>query len=114
MNENKGMTRRQFLKGALAGAAGLAAVSFFGPSVLVPAKAEGEAAGVAAVAANPFDFARRTVLLNNGIEMPVLGLGTFGLSNEQAENSAYAISQFCWKCFVLPTQAPVCRTFGFL
>ena len=89
MNENKGMTRRQFLKGALAGAAGLAAVSFFGPSVLVPAKAEGEAAGVAAVAANPFDFARRTVLLNNGIEMPVLGLGTFGLSNEQAENSAY-------------------------
>lgn len=51
MNENKGMTRRQFLKGALAGAAGLAAVSFFGPSVLVPAKAEGEAAGVAAVAA---------------------------------------------------------------
>lgn len=89
MNENKGMTRRQFLKGALAGAVGLAAVSFFGPSVLVPAKGEGEAAGVAAVAVNPFDFARRTVLLNNGIEMPVLGLGTFGLSNEQAENSAY-------------------------
>ena len=29
------------------------------------------------------------VTLNNGIEMPILGIGTFRLSNEQAENSVY-------------------------
>lgn len=36
-----------------------------------------------------FDLERGTVLLNNGIEMPILGIGTFRLSNEQAENSVY-------------------------
>ena len=40
-------------------------------------------------AASGFDLERRTVLLNNGIEMPILGIGTFRLSNEQAENSVY-------------------------
>lgn len=36
-----------------------------------------------------FDLEQGTVLLNNGIEMPVLGIGTFRLSNEEAENSVY-------------------------
>lgn len=36
-----------------------------------------------------FDLEKGTVLLNNGIEMPILGIGTFRLSNEQAENSVY-------------------------
>ena len=36
-----------------------------------------------------FDLERGMVLLNNGIEMPILGIGTFRLSNDQAENSVY-------------------------
>lgn len=36
-----------------------------------------------------FDLEKGTVLLNNGIEMPILGIGTFRLSDEQAENSVY-------------------------
>ena len=36
-----------------------------------------------------FDLKKGTVLLNSGYEMPVLGIGTFMLSNSQAENSVY-------------------------
>ena len=36
-----------------------------------------------------FDYERGTVLLNSGFEMPVIGLGTWTLSNEEAENSVY-------------------------
>ena len=36
-----------------------------------------------------FDFASRTVTLNNGIEMPILGLGTYRLTPAQAEESVY-------------------------
>ena len=38
---------------------------------------------------NDFDLSNGTVLLNNGIEMPIIGIGTFTLSNEQAEDSVY-------------------------
>lgn len=38
---------------------------------------------------NPFNFETRTVLLNSGHEMPVLGIGTCRLSNSQAEESVY-------------------------
>ena len=36
-----------------------------------------------------FDFEKRTVTLNNGIEMPIIGIGTYRLSAEEAENSVY-------------------------
>ena len=36
-----------------------------------------------------FDLERGVVLLNSGYEMPVLGIGCFQLSQEQAENSVY-------------------------
>ena len=36
-----------------------------------------------------FDFDSKTVTLNNGYEMPILGLGMFSLSDSQAENSTY-------------------------
>ena len=36
-----------------------------------------------------FDFGTKTVLLNSGYEMPILGIGCYQLSNEQAENSVY-------------------------
>ena len=36
-----------------------------------------------------FDMESRTVALNNGIEMPILGIGTYMLSAEEAENSIY-------------------------
>ena len=36
-----------------------------------------------------FDFVKRTVLLNNGYEMPIIGIGTFRLTTAQAEESVY-------------------------
>ena len=36
-----------------------------------------------------FDFERRTVLLNSGYQMPIIGLGTWTLDNDEAENSVY-------------------------
>ncbi len=36
-----------------------------------------------------FNFETQTVMLNNGTRMPILGIGTFRLSNEEAENSVY-------------------------
>lgn len=36
-----------------------------------------------------FDFSSKTVKLNSGYEMPILGLGMFSLSDSQAENSTY-------------------------
>lgn len=49
----------------------------------VPPADSGEAAS------SGFDLERGVVMLNNGTEMPILGIGTFRLSNEQAENSVY-------------------------
>ena len=37
-----------------------------------------------------FDFGSGTVLLNSGYEMPIIGLGTWTLSDDQAEESVYA------------------------
>ena len=36
-----------------------------------------------------FDFEKQTVRLNSGYEMPIIGLGTWTLSNDEAENSVY-------------------------
>lgn len=36
-----------------------------------------------------FDIDRGTVMLNSGYEMPILGIGTYMLSNAQAEDSVY-------------------------
>lgn len=41
-------------------------------------------------AAPIFDFAAKTVTLNSGFAMPILGLGTWTLTNAQAEDSTYA------------------------
>lgn len=40
-------------------------------------------------AVSTFDLESGTVTLNNGIEMPVLGLGTYRLTDEETENSVY-------------------------
>ena len=40
-------------------------------------------------AVGEFDFATKTVRLNSGYDMPILGLGTWTLNDEQAENSVY-------------------------
>lgn len=36
-----------------------------------------------------FDFERKTVMLNSGYEMPIIGLGTWTLNDDAAENSVY-------------------------
>lgn len=38
---------------------------------------------------NPFNFETKTVLLNSGYQMPIIGIGTFRLSTAQAEDSVY-------------------------
>jgi len=41
------------------------------------------------MAETSFNLETGTVTLNNGVEMPILGLGTYRLTPEQAENSVY-------------------------
>ena len=36
-----------------------------------------------------FDLKKKTVLLNSGYEMPIIGLGTWTLSNDEAQESVY-------------------------
>lgn len=36
-----------------------------------------------------FDFENKTVVLNSGYEMPIIGLGTWTLDDDEAENSVY-------------------------
>ena len=36
-----------------------------------------------------FDFSNRYVILNNGIKMPIIGLGTWTFTNEEAEEAVY-------------------------
>ena len=43
----------------------------------------------AVTADNAIDFSSKTVRLNSGYTMPILGLGTWTLSNDEAENSVY-------------------------
>lgn len=38
---------------------------------------------------NTFDFESRTVKLNSDYDMPIIGIGTFQLSQDEAENSVY-------------------------
>ena len=38
-----------------------------------------------------FDFESRTVMLNSGYEMPIAGLGTYALSDEECYNSVTAL-----------------------
>lgn len=52
-------------------------------------KPEEPAASSEDVHTNEFDLENGTVLLNNGIEMPILGIGTFALTPEQASDSVY-------------------------
>ncbi len=40
-----------------------------------------------------FDFEKRTVELNNGIEMPIIGIGMWQLTPEQAERSVLSALQ---------------------
>lgn len=42
-------------------------------------------------AAPVFDFETRTVMLNSGYEMPIMGLGTYSLSDEDCYNSVTAL-----------------------
>lgn len=43
------------------------------------------------VSAPVFDFESRTVMLNSGYEMPIVGLGTYALSDEECYNSVTAL-----------------------
>ncbi len=51
---------------------------------------EGENSGEKAHAP-VFDFENRTVMLNSGYEMPIMGLGTYSLSDEECYNSVTAL-----------------------
>ena len=42
-----------------------------------------------------FDFESRTVTLNSGYEMPIMGLGTYSLSDEECYNSCLLYTSRC-------------------
>lgn len=75
--------RRQFL----AAGAGLIAA----PMLMVNAEARGVVPGGGSTAARSARFqpseGTQTVTLNNGVEMPILGLGTFQMTGEECERS---------------------------
>ena len=50
-------------------------------------------AQTASEAAKSFDFADRTVMLNSGYEMPIMGLGTYSLDNDTCVNSVKTLLQ---------------------
>ena len=50
-------------------------------------------AQTASEAAKSFDFADRTVMLNSGYEMPIMGLGTYSLDHDTCVNSVKALLQ---------------------
>ena len=107
---NNAMNRRTFLKGSFAlgtaaalGLAGCAPKQTAGDSSVAADSASSTsdaASGSASTSASdalassaynpPFDLSARTVTLNNGVAMPVLGIGTYILSSAQAEESVYA------------------------
>jgi diketogulonate reductase-like aldo/keto reductase len=65
---------------------------FFGMAFLLFFSCSTSDKAVVSPAANDgasFDFRSRTVTLNNGIKMPILGLGTYRLTPAQAEESVY-------------------------
>jgi len=93
------ISRRRFIRNSFAAIAGVAAVSALSGCSMVTALMSGSvdtedalndtANAFANTHTNPLDLAKRTVLLNNGIEMPVFGIGTYILTVPQAENSVY-------------------------
>lgn len=93
------ITRRQFLKGALAGTAGLAAMSILDPAAF----AEGSqivdpAIGneVHVISDTPYVMSGDQTyfvpdkVLSSGYTMPVIGIGTYALQPDVAENSVYS------------------------
>jgi diketogulonate reductase-like aldo/keto reductase len=75
------MKRRQLLVSAFFG---MAFLLFFGCGT-----SNNAVVGTATNGGALFNFESRTVTLNNGIEMPILGLGTYLLTPAQAEESVY-------------------------
>ncbi|WP_326425627.1 aldo/keto reductase [Adlercreutzia wanghongyangiae] len=103
--KNEDITRRGFVKGA-AGALTIAALGMAGcvgksepqqsannndqTSAETLDANEKEVTTMAASEVPQFDLTKGTVELNNGITMPVLGIGTYILSSDQAERSVTA------------------------
>ncbi len=56
---------------------------------MVNSSADKESSDVHNLKTNRFDFNRKTVKLNNGLEMPIIGIGTYSLTPDQAEESVY-------------------------
>ena len=94
--DNKGMSRRSFLASSfmLAGSYAMAACSRHNEAInnLINSGKNGdqdENNGNTESKVNPFDFEKKTVMLNSGYEMPIIGIGTYLLSTAQAEESVY-------------------------
>ena len=99
MKKNEQITRRQFLKGALAGTAGLAVMGVLGPGVFAKASQIVDPAisnEVHVVSDTPYVMSGNQTyfvadkILSSGYSMPVIGIGTYALSVDVAENSVYS------------------------
>ena len=93
------ITRRQFLKGALAGTAGLAAMSILGPAAFAEGSQSVDPAignEVHVISDTPYVMSGDQTyfvpdkVLSSGYTMPVIGIGTYALQPDVAENSVYS------------------------
>lgn len=93
------ITRRQFLKGALAGTAGLAAMSILGPAAFAEGRQIVDPAignEVHVISDTPYVMSGDQTyfvpdkVLSSGYTMPVIGIGTYALQPDVAENSVYS------------------------
>ena len=93
---NKGMSRRSFLASSfmLAGSYAMAACSRHNEAInnLINSGTNGnqdENNGNTESKVSPFDFEKKTVMLNSGYEMPIIGIGTYLLSTALEVESVY-------------------------
>ena len=72
------------------GGAGAAAIAAWADGLDLPTTGA-PGAGAGGAAAGGFDLGSRTVTLNSGYEMPILGLGTYSLDDQTCETSVAAL-----------------------
>lgn len=93
--ETSRQNRREFIKKGTAAVAGIGLMQMSGWAMETSGSSAVDIDGIGQVT-NGFNFKTKTVGLNSGYQMPILGIGTYRLSNTQAEESVFhALNNGC-------------------